>query len=193
MVPPSGHVAGIYARTDLSRGVFKAPAGADCTVSNTLGVDLALSDNDQGIVNLKGVNVIRVFQNSGPPTVWGARTTSTDTNWQYVPIRRLFLFLEQSLKVGIRGAVFQPNNQALWQSLKRTIGAFLTQQWRDGALFGATAAQAFYVRIDDVLNPDSERALGRLTIEIGVRPSYPAEFIIVRIGIWQGGSDVTES
>jgi uncharacterized protein len=193
LLPPSGHIAGIYARTDLTRGVFKAPAGNDCTVNGALGVEVELSDIDQGVINLKGIDVIRVFQHGGRPIVWGARTTSSDTNWQYVNIRRLFLFLEESIQVGIRGAVFEPNNPALWQKLKRTITAFLTQQWRDGALFGVKVEDAFYVRIDDVLNPDDQRALGRLTIEIGVRPSYPAEFIIVRIGIWQGGSDVTES
>ncbi len=88
--------------------------------------------------------------------------------------------------------MFEPNNTALWKRLKRTIGAFLTQQWRDGALFGKTPEEAFYVRIDEVLNPESQRALGRLTIEIGVKPSYPAEFIVVRIGIWQGGSSISE-
>ena len=193
LIPPSGHIAGIYARTDLRRGVFKAPAGNEAAINGALGVERALTDAQQGIINLKGVNVIRVFATGGRPIVWGARTTSTDTNWQYVNIRRLFLFLEESIQTGIRGAVFEPNNQALWQRLKRTISAFLTQQWRDGALFGAKVEEAFYVRIDEALNPDNERALGRLYIEIGVRPSYPAEFIIVRIGIWQGGGDVSEA
>jgi phage tail sheath protein FI len=190
--PPSGFIVGIYARTDLNRGVFKAPAGNEATINGVQAVEVALSDSEQGLINLKGVNVIRVFSRGGRPIVWGARTTSTDTNWQYVNIRRLFLFLEESIQVGIRGAVFEPNNPALWQKLKRTIGAFLTQQWRDGALFGNKAEEAYYVRIDEVLNPDNERALGRLYIEIGVRPSYPAEFIIVRIGIWQGGGEVSE-
>lgn len=192
-VPPSGHVAGIYARTDNNRGVHKAPAGTEATISGALGVEKVLSNTDQGIVNLKGINVIRVFQHGGTPVVWGARTTSANTNWQYVNIRRLFIYLEESIQQGIRGSVFEPNNTSLWQKLKRTIGAFLTQQWRDGALFGNEPEEAFYVRIDEVLNPDSQRALGRLTIEIGVRPSYPAEFIVVRIGIWQGGSSVSES
>ena len=110
----------------------------------------------------------------------------------YVNIRRLFLFLEASITTGIRFAVFEPNNLELWGKLKRSIGAFLTKVWRDGALFGATAKDAFYVRIDDALNPPDQLALGYLTIEIGVRPSYPAEFIVVRIGIWQGGATVTE-
>lgn len=192
-VPPSGHVAGIYARTDNTRGVHKAPAGMEAAVQGALGVEQMFSDTDQGFVNLKGINVIRVFQHGGTPVVWGARTTSQNTNWQYVNIRRLFIFLEESIQQGIRGSVFEPHNTSLWQKLKRTIGAFLTQQWRDGALFGKTAEEAFYVRIDEVLNPDSQRALGRLTIEIGVRPSYPAEFIVVRIGIWQGGSSVSET
>jgi uncharacterized protein len=125
--------------------------------------------------------------------VWGARTTATNRSWQYVNVRRLFLFLEESIQEGIRGAVFEPNIPPLWQKLKRTIGAFLMQQWRDGALFGVKPEEAFYVRIDEVLNPDNERALGRLYIEIGVRPAYPAEFIVIRIGIWQGGSEVSES
>ena len=192
-VPPSGHVAGIFARTDNNRGVHKAPAGTEATINGALGVEQVFSDTDQGFINLKGINVIRVFEHGGVPVVWGARTTSKDTNWQYVNIRRLFIFLEESIQQGIRGSVFEPNNTALWQKLKRTISAFLTQQWRDGALYGDKVEEAFYVRIDEVLNPDNERALGRLTIEIGIRPSYPAEFIVVRIGIWQGGSSVSEA
>ena len=192
LVPPSGHVAGIYARIDNSRGVHKAPAGTEAIVSGALGVERLLSDDDHGQLNSQGINVIRVFQSGGRPVVWGARTTSKNTNWQYVNIRRLFLFLEESIQEGINWAVFEPNDLALWGKLKRTIRAFLMTQWRDGALFGKTAEEAFYIRIDEVLNPFSEQALGRLTIEIGVRPSYPAEFIVVRIGIWQGGSDVSE-
>jgi len=136
LIPPSGHVAGIYARTDNNRGVFKAPAGTEAIVNGALGVEQPLTDAEQGLINMKGINVIRVFRHGGRPVVWGARTTSENTNWQYVNIRRLFLFLEESIQQGIRGAVFEPNNLALWQKLKRTISAFLTQQWRDGALFG---------------------------------------------------------
>ena len=147
---------------------------------------------DQGQLNLQGINVVQVFQEAGRPIVWGARTTATDTNWNYINIRRLFLFLEESIQEGIRWAVFEPNNLELWQKLKRTIGDFLERAWRDGALFGAKPEEAFYVRIDEVLNPFSEQQLGRLNIEIGVRPTYPAEFIVVRIGIWNGGSEVSE-
>jgi uncharacterized protein len=152
-----------------------------------------LTNEEQGPLNLMGIDVLRVFPGQAQPMVWGARTTATDRNWQYVNVRRLFLFLEESIQEGINWAIFEPNNLALWQKLKRTITEFLTRVWRDGALFGETADKAFYVRIDEVLNPPSTQALGRLYIEIGVRPTYPAEFIIVRIGIWQGGSEVSES
>jgi hypothetical protein len=190
LVPPSGHVCGIIARSDASRGVHKAPANE--IVNGALGVERTMSDVDQGQLNMKGINVVRVFA-GGRPMLWGARTTASDKNWQYVNVRRLFLFLEESIQEGIRGAVFEPNNTGLWAKLRRTITEFLTRVWKDGALFGTKAEEAFYVRIDETLNPDSSRALGRLYIEIGVRPSYPAEFIIVRIGIWQGGSEVTEA
>lgn len=194
LVPPSGHIAGIYARTDNNRGVHKAPAGNEALINGALGIERLLSNDEQGQLNLpSNINVIRVFKPGGRPVVWGARTTATTTIWQYVNVRRLFLFLEESIEEGIRWAVFEPNNLQLWQKLKRTITEFLTRVWRDGALFGANPEEAFYVRIDEVLNPFSEQALGRLHIEIGIRPSYPAEFIIVRIGIWQGGSDVSES
>lgn len=193
LVPPSGHVCGIMARTDAFRGVFKAPANE--IVNGAVGIQVSgqMEDIEQGQLNLLGINVIRVPQGGGRPMLMGARTTATDRNWQYVNIRRLFLFLEESIQEGIQWAVFEPNNLELWQKLKRTITAFLLQQWRDGALFGEKPENAFYVRIDEVLNPFSEQALGRLHIEIGVRPSYPAEFIIVRIGIWDGGGEVSES
>jgi phage tail sheath protein FI len=191
LVPPSGHTCGIFALTDNTRGVFKAPANV--TVNGAVGLERVLSDIDQGILNLAGINCFRIFQTGGRPYLWAARTTATDLNWQYVNIRRLFIYLEKSIQEGIRWAVFEPNNTQLWNKLKRSIGAFLNQAWRDGALFGDKATDAYYVRIDDALNPFSEQQLGRLHVEIGVRPSYPAEFIIVRIGIWAGGSDVSES
>jgi phage tail sheath protein FI len=189
--PPSGHVMGIYARTDQTRGVHKAPANTN--IRGSIGLERRLSDDQQGPLNLLGVNVLRVFPGQAQPLVWGARTTATDRNWQYVNVRRLLLFIEESIQEGIRWAVFEPNNLELWGKLRRTITEFLSRVWRDGALFGATAEEAFYVRIDEALNPASTQALGRLYIEIGVRPTYPAEFIIVRIGIWRGGSEVNEA
>jgi uncharacterized protein len=192
LVPPSGHVCGIMAQVDNSRGVFKAPANVLVNGAFDIQRNGNVSNEEQGQLNLAGINVLRVFQSGERPMLWGARTTATDLNWLYVNIRRLFLFLEESIQEGIRYAVFEPNDLGLWQRLKQSITAFLTQQWRDGALFGTTPEDAFYVRIDEVLNPFSEQALGRLHIEIGVRPTYPAEFIIVRIGISPGGSEVTE-
>jgi len=189
--PPSGHLAGIYARSDARSGVHAAPANAN--IRGALGLERLLSDAQQGPLNLAGVNVLRVFPGQSEPMVWGARTTTTRNKyWQYVNIRRLFLFLEKSIEQSLQSAVFQPNDLELWARLERVITDFLTKVWRDGALFGATAKEAFYVRIDEALNPESERALGRLHIEIGVAPSYPAEFIVIRIGIWQGGSAVSE-
>ena len=124
--------------------------------------------------------------------VGGARTTATDTNWRFINTRRLFIYLEGSLEVGLRWSVFEPNNLQLWQKMKRTITDFLTRAWRDGALFGSKREEAFYVRIDEALNPFAEQQLGRLHLEIGVRPTYPAEFVVVSIGIWDGGSEVNE-
>lgn len=190
LLPPSGHIAGIYARTDAVRGVHKAPANTN--IRGSIGLEHKLTDQEQGPLNLAGINVLRVFPTESQPVVWGARTTATDRNWQYISIRRLFIFLEESIQEGIRWGLFEPNNLQLWQKVNRSITEFLLRVWRDGALFGATPKDAFYVRIDEALNPPADRALGRLTIEIGVKPSYPAEFIIVRIGIWQGGSAVSE-
>jgi hypothetical protein len=183
--PPSGHVMGIYAQTDQIRGVYKAPANVP--VAGALGVESLLTNADQSPLNLLGINVLRIFPEQSQPLVWGARTTSTDSSWQYVNVRRLFIYLEQSIEQGIRWAVFEPNNPQLWGKLKRTITEFLNRVKSDGGVID------FYVRIDDALNPPSTQALGQLFVEVGVQPAYPAEFIILRIGIWQGGSSVTES
>ncbi|HSA50431.1 MAG TPA: phage tail sheath subtilisin-like domain-containing protein [Yinghuangia sp.] len=188
--PPSGHIAGIYAHTDTTRGVHKAPANVG--IAGALGLERRLTDNDQGLLNPDGVNALRILPGRGSPVVWGARTTAGNRNWQYVNVRRLFLYLEESIQEGLRGSVFEPNDLALWERLKRTVTEFLTRVWRDGALFGATAKEAFFVRIDEALNPPATRKLGRLNIEIGVQPVYPAEFIVVRIGIWDGGAEVNE-
>ncbi|MEZ4447711.1 MAG: phage tail sheath subtilisin-like domain-containing protein, partial [Polyangiaceae bacterium] len=171
LVPPSGHVCGVIARSDAGRGVHKAPANE--IFAGALGVERVLSDSDHGQLNLQGVNVTRVFGGVGRPTLFGARTTASDLNWLHVSTRRLFLYIEESLAEGIRWAIFEPNNLQLWKKLKRSISEFLVRVWRDGGLFGATREEAFYVRIDEDLNPFSEQALGRLHIEIGLRPTYP--------------------
>jgi len=183
--PPSGHMMGIYAMTDQSRGVYKAPANVP--IQGALGLQSQLANADQGPLNLLGINILRVFPEQSQPLVWGARTTSTDSDWQYINVRRLFIYLEQSIEQGIRWAVFEPNNPMLWGKLKRTITEFLNRVESDGGI------QDFYVRIDATLNPPASQALGQLYMEVGIQPTYPAEFIILRIGIWQGGSSVTES
>jgi uncharacterized protein len=194
LIPPSGHMAGIYARTDQERGVHKAPANT--TVRGVLGLERILSDAQHGPLNLEGINVLRIFPGAAQVTVWGARTTANknDTDWIYINVRRLMLFLEESIEESLKfSAVFEPNNLALWQKLKRILNEFLERVWRDGALFGAKPEQAFRVRIDEALNPASTRALGRLYIEIAVAAVRPAEFIIVRIGLSRdGASEVSE-
>jgi phage tail sheath protein FI len=192
LVPPSGHLAGIYARSDSQRGVHKAPANEFITGAADLGA--MLSDVDQGEINIEGINVLRVFPGQRP-IVWGARTTAPkdEVPWRYVNVRRLFLFVEKSIQRGIRWAVFEPNDLVLWKKLDRTITEFLTRVWRSGALFGKTAAEAFYVKVDEELNPASVRALGQVIIEVGIAPVRPAEFVVVRIAMWDGGSQPQES
>jgi uncharacterized protein len=193
LIPPSGVMAGLYARVDDTRGVHKAPANEQ--LLGVVGLERMVTDAEQGVLNPNNINVLRIFPGQGQALAWGARTVVQPqiTDWTYVSTRRLTLYIEQSIKVGTQWAVFEPNNLQLWQKVKRTITEFLTRVWRAGALFGATADQAFYVRVDAALNPDSERKAGRLNVEIGFVPSYPAEFIIVRIGLWDGGASVTES
>lgn len=193
LIPPSGHIAGIYARSDAQRGVHKAPANE--IIKGALKLERKLTDTEQGELNIEGVNVLRVFPSRARPIVWGARTTApaAEAPWRYINVRRLFLFIEESIQEGIQWAVFEPNDLALWEKLKRTIGEFLTRVWRSGGLFGATPEEAFYVKCDEELNPSYVRALGQIFVEIGIAPVRPAEFIIIRIGMWEGGSEVAES
>lgn len=188
-VPPSGHLAGVYARSDAQHGVHKAPANEPIT--GAVGVANALDDVEQGELNASGVNVLRVF-GGGRPLVWGARTTSDDVVWRYVNVRRLFMFIEESIQEGLRWAVFQPNDLTLRKKLERTVTEFLTRVWASGALFGATAGEAFYVKIDDENNPPGLRELGQVVLEIGAAPVRPAEFVVVRIGMSAGGGQVQE-
>jgi phage tail sheath protein FI len=180
-VPPSGTVAGIYSRTDVVRGVHKAPAGvADGYIKSALGLERVLTKGEHDVLNNPGINVIRFFPGSGI-CLWGARTLSDDPEWKYVNVRRLFLFLEESIDEATQWVVFEPNEPALWGMVKRDITAFLLRVWRSGALFGATQEEAFYVKIDEENNPEEERNNGRLIIEIGVAAVKPAEFVIIRI------------
>lgn len=193
LVPPSGHIAGVYARVDQSSGVHYAPANTE--VRGVMGLERVLSDREQGLINLEGVNALRIFPGDARVVVWGARTTAlkVETDWTYVNVRRLMLYIEESIEEGIRWAVFKPNDRPLWQRLKGTIDEFLERVWQDGALAGAKREQAYQVRVDEGLNPPYETAQGRLFVEIRVAPVRPAEFIIVRIGLWEGGAEVVES
>jgi phage tail sheath protein FI len=183
-VPPSGHVAGIYARIDTERGVHKAPANA--VVRGALGLEHRLSRADQEGLNPDGINVIRDL--NGNIVLWGARTLGGDANgeWKYINVRRLFLFLRESIDEGTQWVVFEPNDTALWAKIARNVTAFLTNVWRSGALFGNTPAEAFYVRCDATTNPPATRDLGQVVTEIGVAVVRPAEFVIFRISQWSG-------
>lgn len=193
LVPPSGHMAGIYARVDQQRGVHKAPANE--MIMGAQDLERSLSEVDIGQLNILGIDVIRTFPNRARPTVWGARTTApaSEAPWRYINVRRLFIYIEESIKTGIRWSVFEPNDTALWQKLKRTIEEFLNRVWRSGALFGVTSEQAYYVKCDAELNPASTRALGQVFVEIGIAPVRPAEFVVIRIGMWDDGSQVSET
>ena len=179
-IPPSGLMAGVYARVDATRGVHKAPANEP--IRGALGLEYLTTKNEQSQVNLDGINVIRSF--NGNIKVWGARTRidSTDNvSIRYINVRRLMLFLFESIDEGTQWVVFEPNNYPLWQKITRSVNAFLTRVWRDGALFGAVPEEAFYVKCDRETNPDENIAVGIVTTEIGVAPVRPAEFVVFRI------------
>ena len=178
MVPPSGHMAGIWARTDESRGVWKAPANE--VVRGALGIETDITKAEQGLLNPIGINCIRPFGTQGI-RVWGARTLSSNTDWTYINVRRLFNMIETTIMNGTQYAVFEPNDVTLWEGLKRTISSFLRGLWRDGALFGATAEQAFYVKCDEETNPPDSIDQGKVVVEVGIAPVKPAEFVIFRI------------
>jgi phage tail sheath protein FI len=183
-VTPIGHIAGIYANVDATRGVHKAPANV--AILGALDVQQRLTDADQNEINTFGVNVLRLFPEG--VVVWGARTLQTpssplDTDYLYINVRRLVIYVEQSLKAGLRWATFEPNTLTLQKQIIRSVRGFLDGVWRDGALFGATAEDAYYVTFPPFYNQDTDRAAGRLTMEVGIRVTFPAEFIIVRIGI----------
>jgi phage tail sheath protein FI len=188
-VAPSGHVAGLYARVDDQRGVFKAPANE--ALDGVLDLERTLVDETQGPLNERGVNIIRRFPGRGV-VVWGARTISTATPWRYVNVRRLLLFIEESLQEGTQFVVFEPNTSTLWEQVKRQVTEFLTRQWTAGALVGATAADAFQVICDASLNPPASMALGQLVIEVRLYPPPPAEFVVFRIIQRPGGPEIQE-
>ncbi len=188
-VPPSGHMAGVYARSDAERGVHKAPANE--IVRGALGLKYNITKGEQDLLNPRGINCIREFPNRGI-RVWGARTISSDPEWRYLNVRRLFNMVEQSIEGGTQWVVFEPNDQDLWKRVSRNLTAFLLRVWRDGALFGETPDQAFYVKCDAETNPPEVIDAGQLIVEIGMCPTKPAEFVIFRIGQMPTGGDVSE-
>ncbi|UFJ43308.1 phage tail sheath family protein [Brevibacillus humidisoli] len=177
-IPPSGSVAGVYSRSDQTRGVHKAPANE--VVRGVIGLDCQYNKGEQDILNPKGINLIRFFTGQGI-RIWGARTCSSNSLWKYVNVRRLFIFLEESIKAGTNWVVFEPNDERLWARVQRTIDGFLTRVWRDGALMGASPAEAFYINIGRSTMTQDDIDNGRLICIIGVAPVKPAEFVIFRI------------
>lgn len=184
-VPPSGHMVGIYNRTDSDRGVHKAPANE--VVMGAINLETNLSRSEQDTLNPVGVNCIRAFPGRGI-RVWGGRTLSSNGAWRYINVRRLFIMVEASMDAGLQWVVFEPNDNALWAKVRRDVTSFLRVVWRGGALFGTTPEQAFYVKCDEELNPLEIRDLGQLIIEVGLAPVKPAEFVIFRITQWAGAN-----
>ena len=187
--PPSGHIAGIYARTDAMRGVHKAPANE--AVRGALDVTYRVTHEDQEKLNPQGVNCIRFFPSAGI-RVWGARTLAASASeWRYINVRRLFNMIEESIAQSTSWVVFEPNDTSLWKSIRRDVTAFLMLLWRQGALMGTTPQQAFFVKCDEETNPPEEVDAGRVIILIGIAPVKPAEFVIFRIGQTVAGAEIT--
>jgi phage tail sheath protein FI len=184
-VPPSGHMAGIWARTDGTRGVHKAPANE--VVRGAITLETTITKGEHDSLNPVNVNCIRAFPGRGV-RVWGARTLSSDPGWRYVNVRRLFNYVEKSILGGTQWVVFEPNDNLLWGAVKRTIAAFLYRVWLDGALFGTTPEQAFYVKCDDETNPSEVIEAGQVVCEIGIAPVKPAEFVVFRLAQLPSGT-----
>ena len=191
MIPPSGHVAGVWCRVDDTRGVHKAPANEVILGANGLGFQVTHAE--QGGLNKVGINCIRAFPGRGI-RIWGARTLSSDPEWRYINVRRLFNFVAESITEGTQWAVFEPNDSRLWTHIRIAAKNFLTRVYRSGALFGSTADEAFYVKCDAETNPPEAIEAGQVICEIGIAPVKPAEFVIFRLSQFTGGagSEVAE-
>ncbi|MFB8238133.1 phage tail sheath family protein [Kitasatospora purpeofusca] len=187
-VPPCGHVAGVWARTDAERGVFKAPANQN--LRSARSVETLLTDDQHGELNTKGVNCLRVFPDRGL-LVWGARTRSDTRDWRYLNVRRLVSYLSDSIHQSSTWAVFEPNDERLWATLRHSVTSFLTDQWRQGALMGRTPDEAFYVICDGTNNTTETLADGTVVCDIGVAPVRPAEFVHFTITQAAGRSGTT--
>jgi phage tail sheath protein FI len=189
-VPPSGHMAGVWARTDATRGVHKAPANEP--IRGALNVTQRLTPGEQGLLNSAGINCIRYFPRSGIK-VWGARTLDdAASEWRYLNVRRLFAMIEESIVESTDWIVFEINDRTLWSSIRRDLGAFLTRVWRDGALMGRTPEEAFFVQCDHTTNTPDVIAAGQVVTVIGLAPVKPAEFVIFQIKQQSGRAEVRE-
>lgn len=187
-VPPSGHMAGVWCRTDATRGVHKAPANE--IALGATGVGFQVTQAEQGSLNRVGINAIRTFPGRGI-RVWGARTLSSDPEWRYINVRRLFNYVSESIMEGTQWSVFEPNDEKLWIQLRVAATNFLTRTWRDGALFGSTPGEAFYVKCDAETNPPDVIEAGQVVCEIGISPVKPAEFVVFRLSQFaEGGASV---
>jgi uncharacterized protein len=184
-IPNAGHVAGAIARNDVERGVFKAPAGIEATVRGIVGVKTKINDAQQDILNPKGINVLRAFADTGV-VIWGARTMANT----YLNVRRELSFIQDAILTSTRWAVFEPNNEELWRRVTNEITGFLRGRFDMGAYRGATEEEAFFVKCDEELNPKSEVDAGRVNTQVGVSINKPGEFVIFRVGQWDGGGEV---
>jgi hypothetical protein len=189
MMPPSGAIAGVWARNDETRGVHKAPANE--IVRGAIALELNITKGEHDVLNPIGVNCIRSFPGQGI-RIWGARTLSSDPEWRYLNVRRLFNFVEKSILLGTNWVVFEPNDPALWDRVRRTIVMFLRRVWQTGALFGRTPSEAFFVKCDEENNPPENRDAGILTVEIGIAPVKPAEFVVFRLSQLADGAALEE-
>ncbi|MFT3858277.1 MAG: phage tail sheath subtilisin-like domain-containing protein [Aquabacterium sp.] len=181
LLPPSGFVTGIYARNDIERGVHKAPANE--IVRGLTKFEININKGRQDVLNPEGVNCLRFFEGRGN-RVWGARTMSSDPEWKYVNVRRLFIYVEHSIEKATQWAVFEPNNERLWANIKSTVEDFLYVLWRDGALLGSKPEEAFFVRCDRTTMTQNDLDNGRMICLVGMAPTMPAEFVIFRVGQW---------
>ena len=188
-LPPSGALAGVWSRNDDTRGVFKAPANE--VVLGAVGVDYAVSRGEMDMLNPMGVNSIKSFPGRGI-RVWGARTLSSDAEWRYVNVRRYLNYREVSILQGTQWCVFEPTDERLWGRIRRTISAFLVNEWRSGALFGASPQQAYFVKCDGENNTAESIDLGMVIVEVGVAPVKPAEFVIFRLSQFSGGTSIAD-
>jgi phage tail sheath protein FI len=188
-IPPSGHVAGVYANTDITVGIHKAPANSPVLWAQALTAEITA--NMQGVLNPIGVDCIRVFPGRGL-RVYGARTLSSDSSWRFVNVRRLVSMIERALLLSLQWSVFEPNNVFLWHKVSLAVTGFLEAIWRKGALAGNTAAEAFFVKCDATNNPMAITQLGQMVVEVGVAPVIPAEFVVFRIGRSEDTLEVTE-